>query len=438
MNILKKKVFANLVSSGFIQFANFFFPLFTLPYVSRIIGPDNFGVINFAITFSSYFILLIGFGFDLTATRRIKLNPQDAYFRNKVFSEVLYSQIILLSFSILVFSLCLYLLPQLNKNKLVAIFAFLSCFSTVFSQSWLFQSMHDLRKIAFLAIIGKVVFTFLIFAQIKNKSDYYWHPLALSVSNILISLISFIWGIYRYKIQLFRFSFIDCIKLLKSEKSYFLTLCAINLYTSTNLIMLGIISGPKSLGYYIAGQKIITIIQSIISVPLTNALFPYLTDCFKVDKSYGISIVQKIIPLISIITFVIGLVLYIYAPNFILLIYGSNFYPSIIVCRVLAFVPLIITLGVILAIHVTINLKLDHLFLRTTFIVGFFSIFSNILMVNYLNELGAAFNWVITEFIALCILIINLKNIQINVLNVQQFRLHNISNTLNQLRKNFF
>ena len=67
----KKGVLKNVFSLGVVQLCNYVFPFITVPIVSRIIGPDKFGVINFAAVFMTYFTLLINFGFDLSATRAI-------------------------------------------------------------------------------------------------------------------------------------------------------------------------------------------------------------------------------------------------------------------------------------------------------------------------------------------------------------------------------
>ena len=61
----------NIFSLGSVQLVNYVFPLITVPYVSRIIGPDSYGIINYATAFIAYFTLLIGYGFDLTGTRKI-------------------------------------------------------------------------------------------------------------------------------------------------------------------------------------------------------------------------------------------------------------------------------------------------------------------------------------------------------------------------------
>src|SRR5438046_2023213 len=104
----------NISSMGVVQIANYAFPLITVPIVARIIGPDNFWVINFSASFIAYFTLLIGFGFDLTATRKVAADPFNEDNRNKVFSEVFITQCMLLLLSLIIFLICLFEILQLR------------------------------------------------------------------------------------------------------------------------------------------------------------------------------------------------------------------------------------------------------------------------------------------------------------------------------------
>ena len=70
----KKGLLKNVFSLSVVQIANYVFPFITVPIVSRIIGPDKFGVLSFASSFVTYFTLLINLGFDLSATRAIAAN----------------------------------------------------------------------------------------------------------------------------------------------------------------------------------------------------------------------------------------------------------------------------------------------------------------------------------------------------------------------------
>jgi O-antigen/teichoic acid export membrane protein len=64
---LKKNVAYNII----LTVSNVAFPVITTPYVSRILGVENIGIVNFAITYASYFALFVAFGIPMYGMREI-------------------------------------------------------------------------------------------------------------------------------------------------------------------------------------------------------------------------------------------------------------------------------------------------------------------------------------------------------------------------------
>ncbi|CAG4995355.1 Putative O-antigen transporter [Dyadobacter sp. CECT 9275] len=430
----KKNVIKNVSSLFVVQIANYVFPMISIPMVVRIIGPDKFGVINFASAYIAYFVLLIGYGFDLTATRKVAGDPSNADNRNKTFSEVFYSRCILTGISVVLFMISLATLPQLKEEKMVAIFTFITCFATLFTQNWLFQAMQDLQKVAFLNLLSKILFTVAIFILIDQKDDYIWQPLSISIAQLLIAIVSFIWSIKKYNLKFQKTSFKSCLDLLWSEKTFFLSLVTINLYTITNVVVLGIFQNPTQVGFYTAAQKLIGIIQALISIPLAQALFPYISKAFAENYQKGINIAQQLLPIVLYFTAFCTVGILLFSPLALRILYGSEFDNSVIVCQILAFIPMVVGLGTILGIHLMLNLKLDKLFLRITFTGAIVSIFINIFLVSRFGYVGTAFTWLLTELINLSTLYVTLKNRGIEAINLAYFRPSYIINNVKSLR----
>ncbi|MBV9613755.1 MAG: oligosaccharide flippase family protein, partial [Acidobacteriaceae bacterium] len=54
-----------------VQFANYALPLVTVPYLTRVLGPSNWGLIAMAQAFALYGNLIVEYGFIYSGTRRI-------------------------------------------------------------------------------------------------------------------------------------------------------------------------------------------------------------------------------------------------------------------------------------------------------------------------------------------------------------------------------
>ena len=61
---MKKNMLLNAIKG----IMSLMFPLITFPYISRVLGVENIGRVNFSNSVVSYFILLGGFGITSYAT----------------------------------------------------------------------------------------------------------------------------------------------------------------------------------------------------------------------------------------------------------------------------------------------------------------------------------------------------------------------------------
>jgi len=407
----KRGLVKNVFSLGLVQIANYVFPFITVPIVSRIIGPDKFGVLSFSSSFVTYFTILINFGFDLSATRAIASNRNNVEERNKIFNQVVLAKVLLFLVSIVLFTIALFTVPQLREEKEVAIFSFLLCLSWVITPNWLYQGMQELSRVAIFNLVTKVIFTVIILLVIKQKSDYVWQPLAISTAQIIVGIYSFTYALKRYSITLSRVKLMPVLELLWKERVIFFSMVVINLYTTTNVVLLGFLQSETQVGYYSAGYRLIVIIQSLISIPLSQAMFPFIGSAFAQSREKGLDVVKQMLPIVTVLTFSAAFILWLFGPLVIMLLYGHKFEPSILVFRILAFVPVVIGWSNMFGIQTMINLKMDKVFLRITAIGALSSILLNFLFVTRFGFVGTAMSWVLTEvFIVLCMYFVLAKN----------------------------
>jgi len=106
----------NFTSLSILQIANYLFPLITLPYIVRVIGPSKFGLINFAAAFIAYFNLICDYGFTLSGTKAISLIRDDKEKLSKTFSTILSIKLLLSVISSLVLIVVVFSIPIFKEN----------------------------------------------------------------------------------------------------------------------------------------------------------------------------------------------------------------------------------------------------------------------------------------------------------------------------------
>jgi len=395
----KSTVAKNFYALSILQSTNYIFPIITIPYVTRILGPEVFGLLNFASSIIAYLWLLINYGFDLSASREIAQNRNNKIKINEIFNRVLFSKLYLFLFATIIFIIVLFFVNKVEEHKLLYIILFFGGIFNIFFPTWYFQGIEKLNFTSIFTFIIRLVFTFLIFILIKNENDYLYYPIATIAGQILVSAIAMYVIIKNFKISIFVPKYIEIKNTLKDSLRIFITTIVINLYTTTNFVILGFLAGTYEVGIFTAAHKIVIIFMSIISAPLGQALYPNIGHAFSQSYEMGIQKIYKAIGVIIPITVVPSLMMFFFPDIFITLIFGNKYYASISTLRILSFVPFIVGLSNIFGIQGLLNLKKDNLVIAITLIGAVLGLTLNFILVPLFRQNGTAISWVITEAI---------------------------------------
>lgn len=387
----------NVASLFSVQVANFLLPLLTVPYVVRIIGPDKLGLLNFSQAYVAYFSLLINYGFDMAAVRVIAANRDDKEATSRIVSQVLTGKALLWLLSTVVFTLVSLSNAEFRGHLFLHVCTYLVCIGTVLSPFWLYQAMEDLGRVAMFNLAVKLIFSFSVLLLIRKADDYFYQNLAISVSQVVVSVVALAVALRRFGLQLRWPTRAELANRFREDRTLFFSSVTITIYASSNIFILGLMSLPHNVGIYAAGTRLETMAESFMGLALNQAFFPIVAQAFGRGREEGLRMVRTtFFPLAGLLALV-ALGLWLVGPFALGILYGAKFQEAGTILRIVAVLPLVIGLSNLLGLHTMLNLRMDRPFFLVTAVGSVIGLALNWVLVRRYAHVGAAYALVITE-----------------------------------------
>lgn len=414
LNANKKTLIKNYFSLSTLQFSNYIFPLITFPYVVRVLGVENYGLVIFASAFVQYFIMISDYGFNFSAVRNISINRENKEKINEIFSSVLIVKILLFVVMSFLFLLTVEFIPVFNENYLIFYLSYVSVLGFVIYPNWFFQGIEKMELIAFPTILVRTLSVISIFIFVKVKTDILVLVFINSLSLLLIGIIGLIIVKTKFNIEV-KYQKPDLIKYyFKDGWYYFISNIAISLYTTSQSFFLGLIAENTAVGYFAAADRIRAAIQGIFSV-LSQTVFPYFSKEFSINIESAKNKVKKLSLTAGLIGLVLCGILFIFSNDIILIVAGKEYLNSVIVLKILAFVPLIIMLSNMAGIQTMLNTGYQKQFMIIVSAAAIINIILTIILVPKYFEIGTAIAFMVTEIFVTVTMMIYINKINSKV-----------------------
>lgn len=334
----RKTLIANFSYLSLLQIASYIFPLFTMPYLARVIGVDGFGKIAFASAVIVWFQTVADWGFNFTATRDVAQSREDKEKVSEIFSRVLWGRCFLMLISFVLLLLLIWIIPQFRANANVILITFLVIPGSILFPDWFFQAMERMKYITILNLLSKLLFTIAVFLFIKEEDDYILQPLFVSLGFMLSGCVAFYFILVRWKIKLRLSSCRQVLFTINKSTDLFINNLMPNLYNSFSVLLLGFWGGSCANGILDAGNKFINIATSFLNV-LSRTFFPFFAR--REDKHVFFAKLS-----IGGASF-LALMLFCFAPLLIDMFFTFEFQEAVVVLRILSIS--IVFLGVSIA-----------------------------------------------------------------------------------------
>jgi PST family polysaccharide transporter len=393
---LNKQLTENIVSLVSLKGLEYLLALILLPYLFRVLGPERYGAIAFMQGILAYFVIVVDYGFNLTAPRDIA-KAKDEVEVGKIFSSVMAAKIILCLVVTLLFFV---VLPIFNLTKWLDINLFLAIYCLVIGNVvfpvWFFQGIQKMRYITFVNITARIITVILIFTLVKTKDDYLLAALFQSCTSIFA-------GIFALSIIFKDFAFVfkrpswKEIRLMFHEGwSVFISTVAISFYTASNIVILGALTNNTIVGYFSGANKIIESIKGLLG-PVSQAIYPHVSQMVQKSKTDTVNFLRKVLLVFGGGNLIISIFLLVFAPWIVKILLGLGYEDSILLLRIMAFIPFMVAISNVLGIQIMLPFGMQRDFSRILIISAIFNTVIVIPLTYFYAAIGTCVSIMMTE-----------------------------------------
>jgi len=392
-NFLKNKILVeNFTFLSALQIVNLVLFLITVPYLFRILGSQNYGLIIFAQTIAFYFSIFVNFGFNLTATRDISINREDNFKISEIVSSVLTIKTVLFLISLILMWFLTILVKPLRNNQLLLFLSMAACLSEALFPVWYFQGLEKMKYLTIINVVTRILATILILIVIDSREDYVIYPAILAIGTLMgaVAALAIVFRLHRIEFRIL--SIMVLYGYFRENILYFFSNISTQIYLNANKIIIGSFLGMVTLAYYDLADKIINIIKVPYSL-IGQTLFP------KVARDKDFSFLSRIMVFTFIFTVVIVIGIFFFSNPIIKFFSGVGNVNSMNILKILSLTLIPISIGMFYGDILLINygLKMEYAKMRFFGLFLYLTIFFILYIFDRISVIPIAMNIVIVE-----------------------------------------
>lgn len=313
----EKKVANNIVMLYLLNFAQLLLPLITLPYLTRVLSLDGYGVVSYVKSLMTYISLIIEFGYLLSGTREVVQNKNNSEKLNRVVGKVLESKLMLSFFAFGVLLVMIKFIPILHRHFLFTLLSFGTPFLSIFLFDFLFRGLEKMQILTARYVIMRSISTALTFIFVRGENDLNLIPLL----DIIGSLVAVLWvhrEIVKLGINIKFVSFSKVWQSLKVSFIYFISDMATTAFGALNTMCVGLFLSSSDVAFWGVTMSFVGAVQSMYS-PISDGLYPRMVD--KKSLHLFVKVILVFVPVL-----IIGALITYYSAGLIITVIGGHKY----------------------------------------------------------------------------------------------------------------
>lgn len=386
--------------------------LFVVAWVARYLGPEQFGLMNYALSFVALFSALATLGLDNITIRNIVSDPEKerGYLGSTLLLKFFGSLIMLIISAIGIFLLE-------PNNTLVHLFVVIIALGYVFKSFdtidlW-FQSQIQSKYSVFSRSIAFVIISILKVGLIITQAPLIAFVLMYTLDSLLAALLLVYLYYKKATFPFFEWEIkYDVMKsLLNDSWPLILSGIAIMVYMRIDQVMIGNMIGNAKLGIYSAAVKL-SEAWYFIPMIISGSVYPAILNARKKSNELYLKRMQMLYDSFTWFTISAALITTFMAPFIIQIIYGVKYIEAATVLSIHIWAGVFVFLGVASSKYLVAE-NLTKISFYRTFIGAITNVILNFILIPIYGIFGAAIATLISQMFSAYLLNILFKKSRI-------------------------
>lgn len=396
----KRSIRSNFAYNVLITGLNAFLPLATYPYVTRVLGPDNLGRVNFFNSIADWFILLMSLGISAYGIREVARNRDNPNAVGQVFSELILIMFGSMLFFLGVYAMVYALVPKLHVDPLLFIIFSLPLLFNVFSIDWLYGGFERYDYLAKRGVAIRLLYVGLVFLLVKRAEDY---RLFAGLTVLVIVATNSANALFSRNLVRFTLKGLNLRRHVKPIATLYGCILVGSLYAKGDIVLLGMLSSERYVAYYSLEKKVVQVSLAVASA-LSAVLIPRLSYLYGNDKKEEYNkLLGKSFSFILLVTIPLSAYMVVFNEQIVAVLGGARFGEAAQGLVVIAPVLIGTNVAGFIGSQLMVPTGNERKLLYMGIVSAICNLTLNFLLVQRYRHIGASVSIVVSEFAGLAL-----------------------------------
>ena len=403
-----KAVLINILSISSADVGTRLIGFLAVTYLARTLGPENMGIIAIGLAILTYASIISTMGLPTLGVRSVSANKSSTMDVGIV-KQIITARGFLSVISFLLGTFGIIFCIQDQNIRTISLFYLISLFPSALMLDWFFQGHSKMNILAIGRLLGMAIYILTIIVIVSDSKDIYWIPIAWSF-GLLIQAI-FLWNRYNhyYKPNNNNEKSSGIFEIIKQAIPFGISGFISHSVYQFPIIYLGFVSTPESAGIFSVAFRLVIFLLVLDRVFYTM-FFPAISKSYKNSKEKLEKQIVWTLKIVTTVSLFVAVIFFIFSGNIISIIFGFEYYDSIIIFKILLFYFILTFINSVFTFTL-IGMQKENLYTKSILIGAVFFIITFLLPTSFSSIVMVAIALVINEGTAMIMMIFYLRKL---------------------------